>query len=84
MRGNTLGGDVLAQEGEVAGIVGDDGDVGDVALVARARMGQRVQRQHVSIVTAGVTCPRRINVDTTASTSRADLDAPPPPAGPLV
>jgi hypothetical protein len=65
MRGDAGGGYVLAQEGVIAGIVGDDRDVGDVALVAGAGMGEGAQGQHVSISTAGATCVRGISVHTT-------------------
>src|SRR5262245_10256806 len=85
MRFHPLGGDVLVQERLVARLVRDDRDVGDVALVAGAGMGQLTQlHRHVtSYVMRCSTSERGISVETAAITSRADFQAPPPPAGPL-
>src|SRR5262249_55242913 len=85
MRLHALGGDMLGQERVVAQLVRDHRDVGDVALVAGAGMGElaELHGQGTSWATGASTSARGISVETAAMPSRADFQAPPPPAGPL-
>src|SRR5579872_945053 len=67
-------------------VIGNDGDVGYVPLVAGAGMGDlaELQFQPPTNCTRGLANSRGNRTEATATTSRADLKAPPPPAGPLV
>src|ERR1700736_6564634 len=79
-------GDLVQQQRIMFRIIGDDGNVGGVALVAGTGMGDLAQL-HVSDPmkrTCGLASSRGSSTEATATTSRADLNAPPPAAGPLV
>src|ERR1700738_1092849 len=87
MRPYPLAGDLLEQQRIMLFVIGDDGDVGGVALVAGAGMGDLAQLHRGQPPTNridGFASSRGSNTDATATTSRADLKAPPPAAGPLV
>src|SRR3569832_394202 len=67
-------------------VIGDDRNVGDIALVAGAGMSHLAQLHRHQLPTnwtCGVASSRGNSTEATATTSRADLEAPPPPAGPL-
>src|SRR3979409_1174698 len=78
--------DLREQQRIMLFVIGDHGNVGGVALVAGAGMGDLAQFCHSCPTnwTDGLASSRGSKTDATATTSRADLNAPPPAAGPLV
>src|SRR5580700_6443844 len=79
--------DLLEQQRIEFRVIGNHGNVGGVALVTGAGMGDFAQLHRSSPPTkwtCGVASSRGSRTEATATTSRADLKAPPPAAGPLV
>src|SRR5579885_1357299 len=85
MRRDALGGDFLFEEREIFCAEGDEGDGDDVSFVAGAGVRELMEKhgQDSRIWTWGETASRGMRAEAMAMTSRADPDAPPPPAGPM-
>ena len=87
MRLHARGGHLFQQQRIVFRIVGNDRDIGRIALVSGAGMGDLAQLHRFYVPTnrtCGFASSRGNSTEATATTSRADFHAPPPPAGPLV
>src|ERR1700694_1025911 len=80
MRLHPRAGDLRQQQRIMYFVIGDYGDIRRVALVAGAGMGDLAQLCHSrhQIWTCGLATSRGSSTDATATTSRADLNAPPP------
>jgi len=79
------GGDLASNVRVVASVVRDDGDVAGVTLVASTPVRDRSElHATVSYCMRHGTEARGMSADSMASTRFTTVEAPPPPAGPLV